>query len=171
MLTPMTVRDLAPSETKSALPRAARHKAVSAKAAQKVSEVQDTAIVEALISVMERMKGHFMSAVGSVGLTPPQAHLLRLLNEPRPMHELAENIGCDASNITSLVDKLEEQSLVERQADPKDRRVKRIAITTEGRERSQEIMAALISDAPEFTGLTSAEKTMLVSLLGRVTAI
>ena len=55
--------------------------------------------------------------------------------EPVPLGELAEQCACVRSNITQLVDRLEADRLVERVADPADRRSLRAAITTLGRER------------------------------------
>ena len=40
------------------------------------------------------------------------------------MRHLASLLKCDPSNVTFLVDRLEERGLVERQTDPADRRVK-----------------------------------------------
>ena len=43
-----------------------------------------------------------------------QAHVLRLLEpgEPLPMRTLARKLCCDASNVTGIVDRLEERGLV-----------------------------------------------------------
>ena len=67
-------------------------------------------------------------------LMPPQQMMLGLLDEPRPMGELAQQMHCDNSNITGIVDRLSERGLVERRAAEGDRRVKLIALTDEGRE-------------------------------------
>lgn len=48
------------------------------------------------------------------------------------MRELAALLGCDASNVTGIVDRLEAQGLARRDADPHDRRVKRVVATPEG---------------------------------------
>jgi DNA-binding MarR family transcriptional regulator len=56
-------------------------------------------------------------------LQPPQQMVLGLLDEPRPMGELALEMHCDSSNITGIVDRLEERGLVERTAVARDRRV------------------------------------------------
>ena len=39
-------------------------------------------------------------------LMPPQQMVLGLLDEPRPMGELAQHMHCDNSNITGIVDRL-----------------------------------------------------------------
>jgi DNA-binding MarR family transcriptional regulator len=48
------------------------------------------------------------------------------------MGTIAEFMHCDASNVTSMVDKLETRALLRRQPSPEDRRVKLIALTDEG---------------------------------------
>ena len=45
-------------------------------------------------------------------LMPPQQMVLGLLSEPKPMGELAQQMHCDSSNITGIVDRLEERGLV-----------------------------------------------------------
>ena len=48
------------------------------------------------------------------------------------MRQFAERMGCDASNVTGIVDRLEAKELVVRSVDKADRRVKRIARTPAG---------------------------------------
>src|SRR5918998_6047577 len=76
-------------------------------------------------------------------LSPMGVHTMRMLEpgDELPMSVLAENVGCDASNITGIVDRMEARGLIERRDSPKDRRVKLIALTDEGamvRERPME---------------------------------
>ncbi len=68
------------------------------------------------------------------GLTPGHFKVLGWLDpaQPRPMGVLADALGIDNSQVTWLVDRLEEQGLVERLVLPTDRRVKTIALTPEG---------------------------------------
>jgi DNA-binding MarR family transcriptional regulator len=49
--------------------------------------------------------------------------------EAIPMRKLAQQLDYDASNPTTLVDKLAGRGALERQADPADRRVKALALT------------------------------------------
>ena len=55
--------------------------------------------------------------------------VLALLDEPRPMGELAQHMHCDNSNMTGIVDRLAERGLVERRPAEGDRRVKLVALT------------------------------------------
>src|SRR3954467_2196200 len=67
-------------------------------------------------------------------LSPVQCHVLHLIEpgRPLPMGRLAATLGCDASNVTGLVDRLEGRGLVERKPSPEDRRVKVLQLTPTG---------------------------------------
>jgi DNA-binding MarR family transcriptional regulator len=69
-----------------------------------------------------------------LGLTPGHLKALAVLDpdEPRPMRALADALSCDASQVTWLVDRLEERGLAERRSLPNDRRVKTVALTSAG---------------------------------------
>ena len=84
-------------------------------------------------------KPRFPAIAQELGLHPGQAIVVRLLAEPRPMGELAEAMHCDNSNITGIVDRLEERGLVERQPADYDRRVKLIALTPDGTRLREEL--------------------------------
>jgi DNA-binding MarR family transcriptional regulator len=68
------------------------------------------------------------------GLTPGHLKALAMLDadEPRPMGAMAEGLRCDASQVTWLVDRLEERGFVERRPLATDRRVKTVALTDAG---------------------------------------
>jgi MarR family transcriptional regulator, transcriptional regulator for hemolysin len=68
-----------------------------------------------------------------------------------------------------MIDRLERDGLVERRADPDDRRASRIALTGAGRDvarRGGAVVGAL--DALAFAGLDAGERRVLSGLLGRV---
>ena len=51
----------------------------------------------------------------------------------RTQAALAEAIGADKTRIIAILDELQEKGLIERVADPEDRRARLLAITKEGR--------------------------------------
>jgi DNA-binding MarR family transcriptional regulator len=51
---------------------------------------------------------------------------------PKPMGALADAWKCDASNVTWLVDRLEEHGLAERVPHATDRRVRTVVLTRKG---------------------------------------
>src|SRR5215216_3042218 len=66
-------------------------------------------------------------------LAPQQMIALRMLGAgPRKMSELAQALFCDNSNVTGIVDRLEERELVRREAAERDRRVKLLVLTEDG---------------------------------------
>jgi DNA-binding MarR family transcriptional regulator len=75
-------------------------------------------------------------------LTASQLNILLNLSleSPKPMNCLAESALCDASYITSLVDKLEAVDLLKRVEHPKDRRVKMIKLTQKGAEYQSQLI-------------------------------
>jgi len=114
----------------------------------------DIEIGQLLIELMELMKQHFFTVATELDLTPTQAIALHSLGEPCPMRELAEAIGHDASHITSVVDRLEAQGLVERRVDPKDRRVKLLSLTPAGwalQERIEHLVTARLQLVDRLT--------------------
>lgn len=133
---------------------------------------EDTAeseeILELVFGVMGRFKEHFMEAVKDLNLTPPQAHALRFLAQPVSQRELATCLGYDASNITGIVDRLEERGLVERQTDPDDRRVKQLLITPEGRAALERLRLNLVADNPLVANLDAAERRVFRDLLRKL---
>ena len=74
----------------------------------------------------------YEAAAASQQLSVPQACVLSRLGERRGMSSLATELGCDASNITQIVARLESRGLVTRQPDPADRRARLIARTPDG---------------------------------------
>src|SRR5512132_1741214 len=73
-------------------------------------------------------------------LAPQQMIALRMLGAgPRKMSDLAQSLFCDNSNVTGIVDRLEERGLVRREAAEGDRRVKLLVLTDEGERMRIEI--------------------------------
>jgi DNA-binding MarR family transcriptional regulator len=107
-----------------------------------------------------------------LGLTPASARSLLQLDPdtPVPTRALASMLGCDPSNVTSFVDRLEKAGLVERQIDRHDRRVKTLAVTDDGREMLERMNDIRGTDAPPLQALTPAERTTLQELLGKAWA-
>ena len=81
------------------------------------------------------------------------------------MSELAGAMRCDASYITSIVDRLEERGYVERRPAAHDRRVKELAVTEAGAAARERAMAPL-REAPRcFDALDEDDHRALRDLL------
>jgi DNA-binding MarR family transcriptional regulator len=108
-----------------------------------------------------------MSAGQELMLSPPQGIVLRLLDQPRPMGELAALMSCDNSNMTGIVDRMEERGLVRRASAEGDRRVKLIELTEDGK-RVRDEMARRIAEPPEpIVELSLADQKALRDILRR----
>ncbi len=121
-----------------------------------------------LFEVMRDQMRHFPQLCAEFELSPVQAHVLRALGESaQPMSALAGQLGCDASNVTGLVDRLEGRGLVERQSAPHDRRVKLLALTEEGRHLRERFVSRLMEPPPAFSALSAQDLRALRDVMAR----
>ncbi|MEA2828573.1 MAG: MarR family transcriptional regulator, organic hydroperoxide resistance regulator [Actinomycetota bacterium] len=125
-------------------------------------------LVSAFMAVMGRLTQHFFQRSAEFDFSGQQAKAFHELGEPRSMGELADRLFCDASNVTGIVDRLEARGLVERQADPDDRRVRRLVLTDAGRELWQAHHDRVFDGVPCLTNLTDDDRRVLCDLLRRM---
>jgi DNA-binding MarR family transcriptional regulator len=104
-----------------------------------------------LTAVMMVRKEEFPTLAASFGLNPGAMHALLQLDpdEPQSMSSLAGAWKCDASNVTWLVDRLEEHGLAERRAHPTDRRIRTVGLTRKGAKVRSQVEARMY-EAPEI---------------------
>ena len=122
------------------------------------------------LALFGRYRPRMLSVQGEYGLKPPMVFALQELDEPKPMGKIAQLLQCDNSNVTWITDRLEERGLVERRSDPRDRRVKLIALTDEGRRVRDEINSRLAEPPAEFLALSNADQRALRDILRRTLA-
>jgi DNA-binding MarR family transcriptional regulator len=110
-----------------------------------------------MFELIHLSKRRFMAIASEFDLSPPQVMALRQLDpdEPKPMSELAIALRCDNSNVTGIVDRLEDRGLVERRPAEHDRRVKMLLIT----ERGAQIRAGLAGTSRPRRWPTSRPRT------------
>ncbi|MFD3789368.1 MarR family winged helix-turn-helix transcriptional regulator [Streptomyces cyaneofuscatus] len=126
-------------------------------------------VVELIGTVVARYHEEYDRAAAEHSLTGAQARVLGLLAlEPTPMRRIAVKLKCEPSNVTGIVDRLETRGLVERRADPVDRRVKLAAATEAGRETARELRDSLNFAREPLAELSDAERTVLRDLLRRM---
>jgi DNA-binding MarR family transcriptional regulator len=83
--------------------------------------------------------------------------------------ELSRLLLVTSGNLTGIVDRLEDQRLVARQPDAKDRRVIRVALTDKGRRVTEHMLPAHAADIEEILSfMPRAALTQLSELLGRL---
>ncbi len=101
------------------------------------------------------------------GLSPKQLVLIWRLppGTTMSMRAIGERLACDASFVTGMVDRLEEDDLLERRPDPDDRRVTLIALTDAGAALREKALEALYEPPEELTALDPAELEELARIL------
>jgi DNA-binding MarR family transcriptional regulator len=102
---------------------------------------------------------HRISVLGRLGLTPNDSRALISLDERagRTMRSLATEWECDASTATWIVDRLEAKGLAERRAEPTDRRVKLVVLTTRGATTREDMIAGTYTPPPEMLTLDTEQ--------------
>lgn len=105
------------------------------------------------------------------GLTGAQVGVLTCLHEQegKKMNKISEELWCDVSNITGVVDRLEKQGLIDRSNLPEDRRVSLINITPKGKEKLAETLPEHEKYLIDQIGkLTPEERRTLIKLLKKI---
>jgi DNA-binding MarR family transcriptional regulator len=113
----------------------------------------------------------FAERLSALDLSPPHAGILRFVSQSGGISQqaLAGHLRILPSRLVILIDQLEERGMVERRADPADRRSYALYLTDQGRDTLKTI-GRLARDHQEalLISLTPDERDLLGSLLGRV---
>lgn len=126
-----------------------------------------------LTEFLLHVKHQIINLSEEFGLTSMQALTLLLISdgEPQPMNALSKLYNCDASNITGIIDGLEEKKLVSRQAHPHDRRIKIIKLEPAGIRLNKKLAAKLSAQSPTLlNGLDNDEAQQLAKLIRKAAA-
>ena len=125
-----------------------------------------------VIGAAHEVEGRLEGTLGTIGLSLSKFNVLSRLAEtpdPMPLSQLADRCSCVRSNMTQLVDRLEADRLVERVADPSDRRSVRAVLTDLGRERQAEALELVgETERQVFGGLDEQDRRALTRLLGQL---
>jgi DNA-binding MarR family transcriptional regulator len=113
----------------------------------------------------------FAERLSAVNLSPPHAGILRVVHTLGGISQqsLAEHLRILPSRLVVLIDELEERGMVERRADPADRRSYALHLSDKGRDTIKAIgrVARDHQDAL-LASLSTQERDLLASLLLRV---
>ncbi len=83
--------------------------------------------------------------------------------------ELSRLLDVGKVTVGGLIDRLEENGLVERMPDPQDRRVRRITVSAKGRQLVEEMQAvAMEINESSMKGVTHEEQKVLIKVLSRM---
>ncbi|MDQ4052177.1 MAG: MarR family transcriptional regulator [Actinomycetota bacterium] len=119
----------------------------------------------ALFELVDSYDRAYETAATTQALSGAQACVLGRLDAPRGMGSLAQELGCDASNITQIVARLERRGLVTRQPDPSDRRGRLISRTPAGDDVNAQFEQAFEFGRDAVQRLSRAEQDQLTALV------
>jgi MarR family transcriptional regulator, organic hydroperoxide resistance regulator len=125
-------------------------------------------VVGLWFEMQARLEAHFTELAGQYELSAVQAKVLLLLQPDgaMTMRALAGQLQYDASNLTGVVDRLEDMGAVRRQPHPHDRRAKGVLLTESGQRMRKAFWERLTNRSGPLGKLNSRELSSLRSLLG-----
>lgn len=119
----------------------------------------------ALFDLVDVYDHAYETAAAQLSLSAAQACVLGRLDEPRGMGALAEELGCDASNITQIVARLETVGLVTREPNPHDGRARLVTRTRQGDELNRRFEETFTFARLAVGRLSPDEQDQLTALL------
>ena len=124
-----------------------------------------------LAQVGAHAASEFAKRLAPLGLTPPDAGILRLLRMTAGMsqQELAAKLGIHPSRLVALLDELEQKELVQRRSNPDDRRQYSLHLTEKGATTLEEIsQVAQQHQEAMCAALSLEERAKLAELLRKI---
>lgn len=109
--------------------------------------------------------------LGKVGITPPQFYVLATIGYAGglPFGEIGAKMMVTVSNLTGIVDRLEEKKLVVRKRDERDRRVVHVVLTDKGTKLYKTTIPLFEKSIAEvFLRLNLAQQKELSTLLRKL---
>ena len=109
--------------------------------------------------------------LAAVDLTPPQFYVLATIGYAGglPFGEIGAKMMVTVSNLTGIVDRLEEKKLVVRQRDAHDRRVVHVVLTEKGAKIYKSTIPLFDKSVEKiFAGLSKSDQKDLAALLRRL---
>jgi DNA-binding MarR family transcriptional regulator len=122
-------------------------------------------IVGLFAAVNRRYAQESEAAATAHELTPLQAKALLATEDPVPMRRIADHLHVEPSNVTAIIDRLEQRGLVERHPAPGDRRVKLVAATAAGRAVIADLRARMPFAGAPLGRLSTQQRESLRELL------
>jgi DNA-binding MarR family transcriptional regulator len=113
----------------------------------------------------------FRATLAPLGLEPRQFLVLRHVARTRGLsqHALGQALRIPASRMVGIVDTLEQRGLVERRANPRDRRARALFLTEAGGRMLEDAFRIAVGHERAVTaGLSAEERDQLLSLLRRL---
>jgi len=122
---------------------------------------------ELLLDSSEHAREIFTSIAAELEVPVSIARALCAFEGPALMSELASKLHCDKSYVTTLVDQLEELSLMNR-VPGADRRTKVLELTAKGTSLRNKLESRVAKLSPAMQALNAAERKTLEGLLSKI---
>ena len=133
----------------------------------------EESLAASLAQVARLMRRHFDERARLIGVTRPQWQVLAMLRRNPGINQggVADILEVEPITVARMIDRLQEAELVERRADPADRRAWRLFLTPRGDTlldqmlpHSNETIAAALE------GVSEADRATLHAVLARMSA-
>lgn len=114
---------------------------------------------------------HLQNDLLRIGLTPPQLYVLATLGYTGglPFNEIGAKMMVTVSNLTGIVDRLEEKGLVVRERDGRDRRVVWVVLTEKGTRLYRTAIPVLEKSVSQFfSSLDRPQQKVMAGLLRKL---
>jgi DNA-binding MarR family transcriptional regulator len=107
----------------------------------------------------------FIEIAHKLRVTPSILGALRFLDQPQTMGAMADLLHCDPSNVTGIVDTLEQRKLAERKPSEGDRRVKVVELTAAGKKLRARASEEMYKPPAWIEGLSATDQRKLRDVL------
>lgn len=133
----------------------------------------DAGLARLLVEFYEKISSWERDVVSASGLSPAQMHTIEIIGHSGSlrMKELAAKTGVTTGTLTVMIDRLEQQGLLQRQPHATDRRSWLVALTDKGRQLFREHHQYHLRLTAELTaGLSPEEEAQFAATLARITS-
>ncbi|HEY5396353.1 MAG TPA: MarR family transcriptional regulator [Trebonia sp.] len=122
-------------------------------------------ILDSMTSLIKLVGGIGQGIASEFDIAPHDLLAMFKLDDVMSMKELAQQMGCDASFVTSVADTLERRGFARRAPSQRDRRVKNLVLTEEGIAAKERLMQELAVKMPWSYALDDTERCCFLGLL------
>lgn len=131
-------------------------------------DLLDLEILDGVAGLFARLVAEGEALAKSFGIPAFVIKAMHMLDTPLAMKDLGRRMHCDPSFITGIADTLERHGLAAREADPGDRRVKRLVLTPAGAELKHRLENEILARTPWRNTLSMDERASLLKLVRRM---
>jgi DNA-binding MarR family transcriptional regulator len=136
-----------------------------------VADSADETLSEAFWRVARLLRGRSRESLARWDIAPSHGRALGVLarHGPTRLRELSEHLHIAARSATEVIDALQERDLVERRADPEDRRATLVVLTPKGQRVSDAIEDSRAEVADRLFGaLSPSDRVELARILAKL---